>query len=199
MFYKKENKIIKGSINNLAEAKKIIYEIKLEKIEKIRKKKRGIDRRLNKLIIVKQKAPKETAFVSYLKINKENNKDQLNILKEDIFNNMSTNKKKIVKYVKVTSKYSKFADKSPIDFNIFSEISDGSDKSIITDFNKEDENKNENDIVNYNNNQKNAPPIRNQNNLDKKITEESKTKINKKKIVIIIQMNKIKIKLMIKI
>ena len=52
MFYKKENKIIKGSINNLAEAKKIIYEIKLEKIEKIRKKKRGIDRRLNKLIIV---------------------------------------------------------------------------------------------------------------------------------------------------
>ena len=110
---------------------------------------------------------------------------------------MNTNKKKIVKYVKVTSKYSKFADKSPIDFNIFSEISDGSDKNIITDFNKEDENKN--DIVNYNNNPKNAPPIRNQNNLDKKITEESKTKINKKKIVIIIQMNKIKIKLMIKI
>ena len=62
LFYKKENKIIKGIIDNLVYAKKIIYLHKLEQLEKGKEK----DEYLKPIIIIKQKVSNESVFISFL-------------------------------------------------------------------------------------------------------------------------------------
>ena len=52
LFYKKENKTLKGNISNLAYAKKIMYIYKLDRVGEINKN-------LKPKIIIKQKIPKE--------------------------------------------------------------------------------------------------------------------------------------------
>ena len=91
LFYKKENKIIKGSINNLAVAKKIMYKMKLDRLKYLQELDQLNNQVNNHIVIIKQKISNESVFISYLK-NKSDNK--LNALKDDIIRQNKKKKKK---------------------------------------------------------------------------------------------------------
>ena len=96
MFYKKENKIIKGSISKLAYAKKVMYKYKLDRVG-------DLNLNIKPKIIIKQKIPKEPVFLSYLKSN-SNETDQ-NLLQNDIINNLNNiSQKKEIKFIKLKSR-----------------------------------------------------------------------------------------------
>ena len=167
LFYKKENKIIKGSINNLAVVKKIMYKMKLDRLKYLQELDQLNNQVNNHIVIIKQKISNESVFISYLK-NKSDNK--LNALKDDIIRKINNNKKKTVRYAKVSTKHLKLnkpiGDKFSNGHNINEDMDDNSNRTMISNLDNDDK---KNDIVIIKKNAKNAPPIKSGNLSNKNI------------------------------
>ena len=169
LFYKKENKTLKGNISNLAYAKKIMYIYKLDRVGEINKN-------LKPKIIIKQKIPKEPLFISYLKSN-SNETDQ-NLLKTDIINGANNSSQKLVKFIKLKSRNyipkktikEKTIEEKIKETNSYEEYQSNKSQNTIYRSKIEDEiNGGDIMIINRNINiNKNAPPIKTQNKENKR-------------------------------